>query len=934
MLKIIKNDPDHDNQESREERPDREQRRTNPGSKHPTKPQPRSQQTTKYSQQNNLNDSKETHTKDPAPQEEKSQQWFTDPYELAAYIQRLLAKALRRQQQDQFPNMYQQKPADDNGPDVETRVLKAIELVTRHKGAANAEVYGTLLAGLTRLGRHELVWQIYKQMLARRLSPTPQAYTIILSSLASRASSRLSNPSNRAARLSDALLLWTDMDIHLAARAAQEEYNPKPNFNTSSPHSTSTGKSTIHANALLRVCRECADVGGWQEGIEIYREMIAEVFKEEKNINQKAAGKVGGAPKFDVEEGTEITVPLPDMVTFDTVLRMCADNRCDDGFEAAMEVWSDFVRVSKVYEAMRKKEAEAEAERLKLKMKKWKGKKKNYDGEVKAKMTTLRSRIPSMQADGRLLTTVLLACIRARTMDQARQGLDIVRDYFGLPTSLDLVEKDGELDQAVLDSSPNENKKEETENNEQTQTAPVSSSAPSSSPDNPENPTTPTTTTPMAQQLDTPPSSSSTPTSSPSPSQSRLDEWFHHAENLLFGRNNTKKDEKKAIKYLKKAAFPTSSKSTSTSTSGHVYAQAVLGFCYEFGLGTDQEFKASENLYICAAIKGNGLAQARLAFLRRYGRPSVKIDRVEAEEWIKRVSEQGPDAVSWLQRAADEDNHPAANYALGVCYHDGVGVDKDPCKAVYYYERSAAAGQPRGEGILGYCYGEGFGVEKDEEKAFALYLKAAKRGESVSMYNVAHCYEEGIGIPKDLSLAVTWYTKSAHLGNCYAQNSLGYMYEEGLGVDRDEVKAVYWYRLSAEQGYPWAQCNLGFCLQNGIGVEKNEGLGAYWYQMAAIQGHSRAQHNLGHAFQYGIGLPLNESLAVSWYTRSASAGNAFALHSLGYCYQYGIGTPINEAKALELYHESATLGHAPAQLSLGCCYRSGIGVEVDEAEAF
>lgn len=191
-----------------------------------------------------------------------------------------------------------------------------------------------------------------------------------------------------------------------------------------------------------------------------------------------------------------------------------------------------------------------------------------------------------------------------------------------------------------------------------------------------------------------------------------------------------------------------------------------------------------------------------------------------------------------------------------------VGVEQSPAKAVYYYQRSADAGHPRGQGILGYCYGEGFGVEKDESKAVDLYLKAALQGESgksvipiphtifrsshfatstpiVSMYNVAHSYEEGIGIEQNIEEALNWYLKSANMGNCYAQNSLGYMYEEGIGVEKDEDVAVQWYKLSADQGYPWAQCNLGFCLQNGVGVEKDEVAGAYWYQLAAMQDHSR-----------------------------------------------------------------------------------------------
>lgn len=126
------------------------------------------------------------------------------------------------------------------------------------------------------------------------------------------------------------------------------------------------------------------------------------------------------------------------------------------------------------------------------------------------------------------------------------------------------------------------------------------------------------------------------------------------------------------------------------------------------------DFKGAEKLYIDGSMLGDGLCCARLAFLRKYGRPGVKINRVEAEEWQQRANAIGSKSVEWLINAAEQESDASAQYALGVCYHDGVGVDKDDRKAVYWYKLSAAQGHPRGQGILGYCYGEGFGVEKDE----------------------------------------------------------------------------------------------------------------------------------------------------------------------------------------------------------------------------
>jgi TPR repeat protein len=142
---------------------------------------------------------------------------------------------------------------------------------------------------------------------------------------------------------------------------------------------------------------------------------------------------------------------------------------------------------------------------------------------------------------------------------------------------------------------------------------------------------------------------------------SNEEEWFRTANECLFSGM-----EQEAIKYFQMAAF-----------QGHADALGVLGFCYEFGLGIEQNFKEAESLYLQAAIKDCGLgifvdaAAARMSFLRKYGRPSIKIDRVEAEEWADKVNLMGPDAIQWLANAAEEKRLTCAMYAYGVCYHDG-----------------------------------------------------------------------------------------------------------------------------------------------------------------------------------------------------------------------------------------------------------------------
>ncbi|CEP16992.1 hypothetical protein [Parasitella parasitica] len=391
--------------------------------------------------------------------------------------------------------------------------------------------------------------------------------------------------------------------------------------------------------------------------------------------------------------------------------------------------------------------------------------------------------------------------------------------------------------------------------------------------------------------------------------------------NYLFGRDGYQKSQKLAVAYFEKAM-----------ALGSAKAEGVLGFCYEFGMGVETDFLQSEHHYIEAAKKNDGLSIARLAFLRKYGRPNVKIDRSEAEEWTERIRHK-PDAIQWIVEAASISNDPAAQYALGVCYHDGISVPKDEHAAFRWYKASADQGNARGQGILGYCYGEGFGVDKDENIAMDYYRLAAAQGETVALYNIGYCYEDGIGVEKDPVEAVRYYKMAADQGNAFGQNSLGYCYEDGIGVQEDFNEAARLYQLSAEQGYPWAQCNLGYCYQNGIGVLKDASLSAYWYKKAALQGHARAQHNLGFCYQNGIGLDRDESKAIVWYKRSSERGNIFAYHSLGYCYQNGIGVPVNEQESFFWYYLSAQENHPPAQLSLGYCYRNGIGVSKNEVEA-
>lgn len=73
----------------------------------------------------------------------------------------------------------------------------------------------------------------------------------------------------------------------------------------------------------------------------------------------------------------------------------------------------------------------------------------------------------------------------------------------------------------------------------------------------------------------------------------------------------------------------------------------------------------------------------------------------------------------------------------------------------------AEAGYPLAECQIGYFYYDGLGVEKDMEKALYWTRRAASHGDRDGMFNLAWFYEDGIGTEKDEEQARFWYKQAA-----------------------------------------------------------------------------------------------------------------------------------------------------------------------------
>ena len=113
-------------------------------------------------------------------------------------------------------------------------------------------------------------------------------------------------------------------------------------------------------------------------------------------------------------------------------------------------------------------------------------------------------------------------------------------------------------------------------------------------------------------------------------------------------------------------------------TNGDHWAQYMLGGCYNYGYGTDQDHANAFNFYTKSAEQGGSLAMD----------------------------------------------------TLGCCYDDGDGCDHNMGKAFEWYEKSAKLGNSGAMCNVGACYENGEGVAKDLNKAKEWYTKAAAQGDN------------------------------------------------------------------------------------------------------------------------------------------------------------------------------------------------------------
>ena len=205
--------------------------------------------------------------------------------------------------------------------------------------------------------------------------------------------------------------------------------------------------------------------------------------------------------------------------------------------------------------------------------------------------------------------------------------------------------------------------------------------------------------------------------------------------------------------------------------SGDIHYANSLGYAYEFGIGTPLNIKEAMKYYEMAAKQNNTIGMTNLAdlYIQENKLKKAKPLLVKAAEkeygyaqyllamnFFDLYSENNKEALFWLERAASNDE-PHALYQLGLYY----GEKADLAKSIQYYQRAAELNYGDALLELYYIYGEGIGVEQDDDKALFFLKKVAELGNQEAIEELAAMALSGQG-NMDAKEAEYWIKKAGY----------------------------------------------------------------------------------------------------------------------------------------------------------------------------
>ncbi len=185
----------------------------------------------------------------------------------------------------------------------------------------------------------------------------------------------------------------------------------------------------------------------------------------------------------------------------------------------------------------------------------------------------------------------------------------------------------------------------------------------------------------------------------------------------------------------------------SLAITGNADAQYESGRCFSNGWGVNRDSVEAVQWYSKAAAKKHPMALGMMGYMHQQGLGGLKVDLTKAVEFYQQAADKGdplgtcrlgfcylngtglgkdPAKAFELMTQAAEKNLPLAMNELGSMYLMGIGCTQDEAQAKKYIEAAADKGEKTAMYQMARnCETGGMGLPKDPEKALDWYRKAA-----------------------------------------------------------------------------------------------------------------------------------------------------------------------------------------------------------------
>lgn len=146
--------------------------------------------------------------------------------------------------------------------------------------------------------------------------------------------------------------------------------------------------------------------------------------------------------------------------------------------------------------------------------------------------------------------------------------------------------------------------------------------------------------------------------------------------------------------------------------------------------------------------------------------------------------------ISWIGGLDETYYLKAAELIDNGCYEEGVE----------YFRKSARMGGEEAYYALGRCYLDGLGVQKDTLEGMRLIMKSVSEAYAEAQYFLALCHYYGLYVDIDKELTVKYLKYASRQKHPDAQCALGVCYMNGEGVEKNVRKAYKCFIKAKKNG--------------------------------------------------------------------------------------------------------------------------------------